>query len=130
MAGSLRQFLGNAFRWRSGRQGTGYDKMLLVQGRLPLPFDLYLLRFLIGTRIGPHTDKVESGEHYRLNIILKPARRGGEFQCADPIYVNRRIKLFRPDRSEHSVTRIDEGTRDVLSLGWVRHAHGEIKPAA
>ena len=130
MAGLLRHYLDHAFRWRNGRQGTGYDKMLLAHGRVPLPFDLYLLRFPTGTRIGPHTDKVESGQHYRLNVILKPARQGGEFQCADPIYVNRRVKLFRPDRSEHSVTRIDAGTRYVLSLGWVRNGRRDTKPAA
>lgn len=122
--------MGNAWRWCKGRQGNGYDKMLLATGWLPLPFDLYLLRFPTGTKISPHTDRVESGEHYRLNIILKPARRGGEFQCANPIYVNSRIKLFRPDRSEHSVTRIEEGTRYVLSLGWVRRSQGRAKPAA
>jgi hypothetical protein len=131
MPGLLRQYVSNAFRWRKGRQGTGYDKMLLATGRLPLPFDLYLLRFPTGTVIGPHTDKVEAGEHYRLNIILRPARRGGEFQCADPIYVNPRIKLFRPDRSEHAVTRIEQGTRYVLSFGWVRHAGShDTRPAA
>lgn len=128
MPGLLRQYVSNAFRWRNGRQGTGYDKMLLATGWLPLPFDLYLLRFPTGTEIGPHTDKVEAGEHFRLNIILKPAQRGGEFRCADPIYVNSRVKLFRPDRSEHSVTRIEEGTRYVLSFGWVRR--GRARPAA
>ena len=131
MAGLFKSYLNNAFRWRNGRQRSGYDKMLLMQSWLPLPFDLYLLRFPTGTIIGPHTDRVQSGEHYRLNIILKPARRGGEFQCADPIYVNARIKLFRPDRSEHSVTRIEEGTRYVLSLGWVRRSGGKAtRPAA
>jgi hypothetical protein len=128
--GLLRQYAKNAFRWRSGRQGTGYDKMLLATGWLPLPFDLYLLRFPIGTVIGPHTDRVESGEHYRLNIILRPARHGGEFRCADPIYANSRVKLFRPDRSEHSVTRIEDGTRYVLSLGWVLRSKGNTRPAA
>ena len=130
MAGLLKTWLNDAFRWRSGRQRSGYDKMLLAQSWLPLPFDLYLLRFPTGTEIGPHTDKVASGDHYRLNIILRPAQRGGEFQCADPIFVNRRIKLFRPDRSEHSVTRVDAGTRYVLSLGWVLHGRGGTKPAA
>ncbi len=130
MAGLLKNWLNDAFRWRSGRQGTGYDKMLLMQGRLPLPFDFYLLRFPCGTEIGPHTDRVESGDHYRLNLILKPAHRGGEFRCADPIFANRRIKLFRPDRSEHSVTRIEVGTRYVLSLGWVLRGQSRDKPAA
>ena len=128
--GLLKGYLHDAFRWRGGRQRSGYDKMLLAQSWLPLPFDLYLLRFPTGTEIGPHRDRVESGDHYRLNIILRPALRGGEFQCADPIFASRRIKLFRPDRSEHSVTRIEAGTRYVLSLGWVLRGKGRARPAA
>ncbi|MDE0855388.1 MAG: hypothetical protein OSA97_13300 [Nevskia sp.] len=130
MASALRAYLSDAFRWRGGRQRSGYERMLLAQGWLPLPFDLYLLRFPAGSEVRTHTDRVESGDHYRLNIILRPARRGGEFRCADPIFVSRRIKLFRPDRSEHSVTRIESGTRYVLSLGWVLRGQGGAKPAA
>jgi hypothetical protein len=46
--------------------------------------------------------------------------------CADPIFETRRIKLFRPDACEHSVTRVVGGSRYVFSLGWVlrRHASG------
>ena len=66
-----------------------------------------------------------------MNIILRPARQGGEFICARPIHASRRIKLFRPDREEHSVTMIEEGTRWVLSIGWVRGARGAVtRPAA
>lgn len=79
----------------------------------------------------PHTDRVAQGRHYRLNIIVRAARRGGEFICARPIHASRRIKLFRPDVEEHSVTTIEEGTRGVLSFGWVRGARGsETRPAA
>ncbi|MDR3418628.1 MAG: hypothetical protein P4L83_20850 [Nevskia sp.] len=104
--------------------------MLLLQSRVPLPFDMYLLRFPVGSGVGVHTDRVESGQHYRLNIILKPARRGGEFRCADPLLATRRVKLFRPDRSEHSVTPVEAGTRYVLSLGWVLKAEGKVRPVA
>jgi hypothetical protein len=108
-----------ALRWQRGRQGTGYDKMLLLTARWPLPFDSYLIRYPDGSEIPPHTDPVAAGRHYRLNVILKSPQRGGEFVCATPIIATRRIKLFRPDASDHSVTRVEGGSRYVLSIGWV-----------
>jgi hypothetical protein len=121
----------NLWRWQRGRQDSGYDKLLLAGTLWPLPCDCYLLRFPAGASVPPHTDRVSQGRHYRLNIILRAPRRGGEFVCARPIHAGRRIKLFRPDVEEHSVTMIEEGTRWVLSIGWVRGARGgETRPAA
>jgi len=116
---SLRSYALTAWRWQRGRQGTGYDKMLLLTARWPLPFDSYLLRYPEGAEIPPHTDPVRAGRHYRLNLILKSPRSGGEFVCASPLWANARIKLFRPDACEHSVTRVVGGSRYVLSVGWV-----------
>jgi hypothetical protein len=122
---------GTLWRWQRGRQGSGYDKLLLGGLPWPLPCDCYLLRFPTGSSVPPHTDRVKQGRHYRLNIILRPAKRGGEFVCARPIHVSGRLKLFRPDVEEHSVTTIAEGTRWVLSIGWVRGARGgDTRPAA
>ena len=109
----------NLFRWRAGRQNTGYEKMLLLVNPFLLPFDLYILRFKTGTEIPAHTDPVRNKRHYRLNIVLRHAKSGGDFICSEPIFETRRIKLFRPDVSPHSVTKIESGTRYVLSLGWV-----------
>lgn len=94
--------------------------MLLLHGRWPLPFDMYVLRFPQGAEIAPHTDPVSAGRHYRMNIVLKHAAAGGEFVCATPIYASPRIKFFRPDACEHSVTRVLRGSRYVFSIGWVR----------
>jgi hypothetical protein len=113
------RYLQTAFRWQRGRQGTGYDKMLLLTARWPLRFDSYVIRYPEGSEIPPHTDPVQVGRHYRLNIVLKSPRSGGEFVCATPIFASRRIKLFRPDACEHSVTRVVGGSRYVLSVGWV-----------
>ena len=121
----LRNYLANALRWRRGRQQTGYDKMLVVQSLWPLPFDVYILRFCEGAEIPPHTDPVATGRHYRCNIVLKRATAGGEFVCARPIFASTRIKLFRPDACEHSVTRVTRGRRYVLSIGWVRPDIGD-----
>jgi hypothetical protein len=75
-------------------------------------------------------DRVTHGRHYRLNLILRAARRSGEFVCARTIHASPRIKLFRPDLETHSVTRIEQGCRWVLSIGWVRGSRGETRPAA
>ena len=106
-------------RWEPGRQGTGYDKCLILASRFPIPFDCYLLRFPEGTEIPPHRDPVTTGRHYRLNVVVKRAPSGGDFVCADPMLDWGRLKFFRSDQSIHSVTRVVGGTRYVLSIGWV-----------
>ena len=88
---------------------------------------MYLLRYPKGSYIDEHKDpiKVESADadgwpqrkHYRLNVVLRHARAGGEFVCERAIFRTRRITLFRPDKVVHGVTRILRGTRYVLSLG-------------
>jgi hypothetical protein len=93
--------------------------MLLLQLPRPLLCDVYVLRFREGALIAPHTDPVSFGRHYRCNIVLKRARAGGEFVCSNPIFATTRIKIFRPDACEHSVTQVTAGTRYVLSVGWV-----------
>ncbi|MGI2175309.1 2OG-Fe(II) oxygenase [Shewanella ulleungensis] len=114
-------FLNKLFRWERGRQKSGYDKMLLCGAVWPIKFDTYLLKFPEGSAIAPHTDKVVSGKHYRLNIVIKNADEGGEFICSNPIYETKRIKLFRPDISEHQVSKIVKGNRYLLSIGWVKN---------
>ena len=94
--------------------------MLLLANKIVLPFDCYLLRFSPGARIDEHTDLVDDRRHYRLNVVLKQASIGGEFKCSDTIFESNRIKLFRPDISSHSVSLVEQGTRYVLSIGWIR----------
>ncbi len=109
---------GKFFRWDLGRQQTGYQKMLLATW--PLPFDMYLLKFSEGHEIPPHTDQVDSGKHFRLNIILKHPKQGGHFRCDNAIFETRSIKFFRPDICQHSVSKISQGERYVFSLGFIR----------
>lgn len=106
-------------KWRRGRQGTGYDKMLLATARWPLPFDCYLVRYPEGSAIPPHVDPVEKYRHFRLNLVLKASPSGGEFVCEDPLFQSSRLKFFRPDSSQHSVTPVVGGSRYVLSVGWL-----------
>lgn len=120
MSSPAREYFRTAFRWQRGRQRSGYDKMLLLQSLWPLAFDVYVLRFPEGAEIPQHTDPVAIGRHYRCNIVVKRAKEGGEFVCKAPIFATSRIKIFRPDACEHSVTRVVRGSRYVLSIGWVR----------
>lgn len=106
-------------RWDRGRQGTGYDKLLLAANPFLVPFDLYLLRYPVGSHVPPHRDPVPSGRHFRLNVVVRRSRAGGHFVCDDPIYASERINLFRSDVSTHSVTKVEGRPRYVLSLGWV-----------
>lgn len=117
----LKNYLKFAFRWQKGRQEGGYDKMLLLYSLFPIPFDIYIIRYPLNSFISPHIDKVEKGQHYRINFVIKKAISGGEFICKNPIYSSSRIKFFRPDISEHSVEKITKGHRYVLSIGWIKH---------
>src|SRR5689334_17051929 len=99
----------NWLKWQEGRQETGYLKMLLLSSYLPIPFDIYLLKYVEGSFVPPHKDVVKKGHHYRLNIILKKPQAGGDFICQGAIVNRPRIKLFRPDLYEHSITKIEKG---------------------
>ena len=106
--------------WSKGRQNTGYEKIKLISCSWPVLFDSYLIRYRIGDGIPPHVDEVSSGEHHRLNIVLWGAGEGGEFICDSTLYESPRIKYFRPDIAEHSVTKVTKGSRYVLSIGWLK----------
>lgn len=114
-----RDYLRRWLRWEGGRQGTGYDKLLLLANPFLIPFDCYVLRFPVGTSIPPHRDLVKKGRHFRLNVVLKRSRTGGEFICETPIFQSARLNLFRSDLCTHSVTRVEGSSRYVLSIGWL-----------
>lgn len=106
-------------RWQTGRQASGYDKMLLAYNKIGIEFDAYILRFPIGSEIPQHRDLVRHGRHFRLNIILKKSQAGGEFICEKHILNWPRVKLFRSDLYQHAVTKIEGSPRYVLSIGWL-----------
>lgn len=95
--------------------------MLLLSTYFPIAFDSYLIRYPVGLYIKPHIDPVTDKKHYRLNIILKKSQSGGEFICKNPIFESERIKFFRPDMSQHSVTEVKGSPRYIFSVGWVRN---------
>lgn len=58
-------------KWENGRQGIGYEKLLLLESKR-FKFDVYLLRFSPFTIIRDHTDPAPEGyKHYRWNWMLK-----------------------------------------------------------
>jgi hypothetical protein len=110
------------WRWKKGRQNTGYEALPLVISKL-LRLDCYLLRYRQGVGIPPHKDPAPVGaRHYRLNVIIWPARKGGDLECESYLFELGPIKFFRPDLALHSVSPVEEGVRYVFSVGWLRGA--------
>lgn len=94
--------------------------MLLATACWPLPFDVYLLSFAKGVSIPTHTDRAPAGKrHYRFNIFLRQPKRGGQFVSTGCILSGWRFNVFRPDITPHSVSKIEQGSRLVLSIGWL-----------
>lgn len=110
-------------QWKDGRQGSGYAKFLLLTGMFPLPFDCYILKYKEGSFISLHVDKVDSGKHYRLNVVVKAPEKGGVFTCEKCIFKFWRVAFFRPDMYEHAVSKIERGSRYVFSFGFVLGQH-------
>ena len=137
-------------KWEPGRQGTGYFKMKLFEFSPEIiikirsfiftffAIDCYLLKYPKNSYVEPHLDKVNTNhyrEHHRLNIVLRQASKGGVFckiksvtehleegvKISEKVYpFHGKVNKFRADKELHGVTRITEGTRYVLSIGWVR----------
>ncbi|BAW19100.1 hypothetical protein [Ralstonia phage RP31] len=108
------------WHWQDGRQGTGYRIFTMLNSQL-LNMDCHLIRYGVGSSIPPHVDPVIEGYgHFRLNIELKAPKKGGELVCEKSLFRWRGINYFRPDLVTHSVTKVEEGVRYVLSIGWKR----------
>lgn len=82
---------------------------------------IYLVHYRAGHRVLPHVDGVARGRLYKLNCVLVKPERGGEFHCERTIFNLRdRLVLFRPDLHEHAVSRIEAGSRWLLSFAVLR----------
>ena len=94
-------------------QGKVKNRVLFQSRRL----SVYLVRYSVGHRIEPHVDMVSEGRLYKLNCVLVKPRAGGEFICEKTIFnLFGRLILFRPDLYRHEVSRIEHGTRWLLSF--------------
>lgn len=129
-----------------GRQGTGYEKLPLTENmftswnvhifrslcmnalaHLDLPkdaaHDAYMLRYRPGAFIPPHKDDAPlAHEHRRMNFIVQSAEKGGRLIVDNQPYLLscRDAYIFRPDLEEHEVTKVEEGTRLVFTVGALR----------
>lgn len=110
----MQKFL-SSLPWKTGRQNTGYKKILLFQ--LFNMIDCYLLYYTEGDYIPEHIDEVNNKKHYRGNLVLLAPKLGGIFWCDKSIIDLPRLKLFRPDLYKHGLTKIEKGYRLVLSFG-------------
>ncbi|WP_259363222.1 2OG-Fe(II) oxygenase [Colwellia sp. MB3u-4] len=64
-----------------------------------------------------HSDPVQSGRYYKLNFVIRTPKVGGVFKCSHCIInLFNRVYLFRPDKYEHSVSKIESGKRVLLSF--------------
>lgn len=111
-------------RWSAGRQGTGYLKLPLIPGGLSrfLRADLWILKYPQGSGIPVHSDPTPGRRHWRLNLVLWAPEEGGIFHCEPPtpraaFCWGQRLFVFRSDLCPHSVSRIERGSRWVLSAG-------------
>lgn len=82
---------------------------------------IYLVHYSAGHAIMPHVDMVAEGRLYKLNCVVVKPRAGGEFWCEKTIFnLFGRIVLFRPDLYQHRVSRIERGSRWLLSFALAR----------
>lgn len=104
------------FVWTDGRQESGYRKMLISQGKT---WDCWLIHYPAGSDIPEHTDPARNDEnHYRCNIVLTDPG-GGIFHGKTFFNLFGRVIFFRPDIWPHYITKVENGSRYVLSFGWV-----------
>jgi hypothetical protein len=106
-------------RWRPGRIGSGYRKMLFARAKLGarglLGFDVYLLDYPPGSSIPSHLDTVKLARHFRVNVVLRTG--GSRYEGRTLWRLGERVIFFRPDRMTHGVPACAR-RRVVLSVGW------------
>ena len=80
-------------------------------------FAINLVTYDTQHRVLSHIDPVQKGRYYKFNMVLIQPKVGGVFNCEKCIFNwFNRIILFRPDKFEHSVSKIEVGKRVILSF--------------
>ncbi len=85
---------------------------------ITLQLHIDITTYFPGAYLQRHTDLRSplSGIEYRLAIILKKAKRGGELLSDAFVFNTPRVKIFNTS-VEHEVTKIEEGIRRVMLVG-------------
>lgn len=109
------------FKWTKGRQkGCHYKKLTLWMFRVfNYGFDAYILKYEPKQYLPTHTDPVEGGKHYRVNIGFGKS----VFECEKCIYKFKitdyfTVNVFRPDLYRHNL--LAETKTYKLSFGFVK----------
>lgn len=80
-------------------------------------FAINIVTYPEGHQVMRHNDPMGEGRYYKFNIVLKQPKRGGQFSADKVIFAwFDRVFLFRPDLAFHSVSRIEEGERKLLTM--------------
>ena len=83
--------------------------------------NIYLVRYSQGHKIVPHVDMVSEGRLYKFNCVLIKPKAGGQFICEKNIFnLFGRLILFRPDLYQHRVSKIERGSRWLLSFALIQ----------
>lgn len=110
------------WKWQSGRQqDCEYHKFPLWYFRIwKLGFDAYILKYEPDSFLPWHTDKVENGKHWRMNINITGAASFIIIKNDTPFfYLQRKIIIFRPDVFSHSL-KVGNKKCIKLSIGLVK----------
>ena len=100
-------------KWNPGRMNTGYWLHTLAKGK---NWDLFLIKYPVGSYIVPHNDRFPGKRHYRLNILLWGEQT---FRAHGPIIFQLGpIVFFRSDETLHEVLP-SKRLRLLLSFGIV-----------
>lgn len=67
--------------------------------------------FYTGAEVPEHRDAFEPIFGCSIFVLLRRAKRGGEFKCEKSILKSSRLYIFNGTRYLHSVSRIEEGSR-------------------
>lgn len=122
--------------YEPGRQGTGYDKLVIPPSADTAPLrrrcldalglapdtahDCYIVRYVEGTFIPPHKDDAPvAASHHRINCVVQQCAAGGALVVDGTTYplAAGDAYVFRPDLEEHEVTTITAGARYVFTVG-------------
>lgn len=108
------------WKWQNGRQrGIDYKKFPLWFFTIgKWGFDAYILKYKEGV-LHEHTDPVEGGEHWRMNIKLQGIADFGTKSNNNWKYSRRIVNIFRPDIVPHCLLVYYTGCTK-LSFGFVK----------
>jgi hypothetical protein len=77
-------------------------------------FELSRREFFPGSEVPGHRDALEPIYGCVATLLLRNSAKGGQFKCEKILLKLRRLTIFNGSRYLHSVTPIEEGSRDLL----------------